>query len=98
MGTLTLIVGLGAVPLGCWAASPIGSGNPRETAGPLASLAALSDTAMAGQTGTGVASPTITTEQTLRAPIVLWDELRIVRQMTPGMGTSTITEGTGVGK
>ena len=92
LGWLTLVVGACLLTTGASAAGPSNRNHMPQLRIFLASSNALSEEAMARQTGTGLQPPAIVTNDQGAGPRVqLWDELKIGPLMMPG--TSGVTTG-----
>jgi hypothetical protein len=96
-GAVTLALGVCVLSAGCSAAGPSGPTRVSELPALLASSNALSEAAMARQTGTGLRPPAIITNEPSGSPkVLLWDELRIGPLIAPA--TNGIVTGGGTGK
>ena len=92
LGRLTLVVGACLLTAGASAAGPSNRNHMPQLRIFLASSNALSEEAMARQTGTGLQPPAIVTNDQGAGPRVqLWDELKIGPLMMPA--TSGVTTG-----
>ena len=97
LGRLTLVLGACLLSTGASAAGPSNRTHVPQLRTFLASSNALSEAAMARQTGTGLQPPAIITNDQGAGPRVqLWDELKIRPLMTPP--TSGMTTGGNVVK
>jgi hypothetical protein len=92
LGRLALVFGACLLSTGASAAGPSNRTHPPQLRTFLASSNALSEAAMAQQTGTGLKPPLIITNDQGAGPRVqLWDELKIGPLMAPA--TSGVTTG-----
>ena len=92
LGGLTLVLGACLLSTGASAAGPSNRSHMPQLRTFLASSNALSEEAMARQTGTGRQAPPIVTDDLGAGPRVqLWDELKIGPLMMPA--TSGVTTG-----
>jgi hypothetical protein len=92
LGRLTLVLGACLLSMGASAGGPSNRSHMPQLRTFLASSNALSEEAMARQTGTGLQSPAmITSDQGAGPRVQLWDELKIGPLMAPA--TSGVTTG-----
>lgn len=100
-GALAFALGMGllsAVSSACSAAERSRTAQPAGVPPILASITVLSDTAMAGETGTGLHPAAIIGDTAGHPRVLLWDELKISPQLAPiSNATATIDTG-GPGK
>lgn len=91
LGRLTLVLGACLLSTGAGAAGPSNRTHMPQLRAFLASSNALSEEAMARQTGTGLKSPAIiSSDQSAGPRVQLWDELRIGPLMAPAASGVTI--------
>ena len=83
LGRFTLVLGACLLSTGASAAGPSNRSHMPQLRTFLASSNALSEEAMARQTGTGLQPPAIITNDQAGPRIQLWDELKIAPLMAP---------------